>query len=122
MELTSSANPFLKSLHSCLAELEGEDQIISVQMHQNPVHILLTRSHAVHKVILFIPPHPEATLSFAKQKPQGVHLHRLSGDTGCSRVRLGLQRQGTYLVVELERRPSTPAGALTAFMGAMGNG
>ena len=39
-----------------------------------------------------------------------------------SRVRLGLQRQGTYLVVELERRPSTPAGALTAFMGAMGNG
>ena len=24
---------------------------------------------------------------------------------------------GTYLVVELERRPSTPAGALTAFMG-----
>jgi hypothetical protein len=41
---------------------------------------------------------------------------------GCSRVRLGLQRQGTYLVVELERRPSTPAGALTAFMGAMGNG
>ncbi len=40
----------------------------------------------------------------------------------CSRVRLGLQRQGTYLVVELERRPSTPAGALTAFMGAMGNG
>ncbi|MGB1607678.1 MAG: hypothetical protein ACPIOQ_83900, partial [Promethearchaeia archaeon] len=40
----------------------------------------------------------------------------LLGKTG-SRVRLGLQRSGTYLVVELERRPSTPAGALTAFMG-----
>ena len=26
----------------------------------------------------------------------------------------------SYLVVELERRPSTPAGALTAFMSAMG--
>jgi hypothetical protein len=46
----------------------------------------------------------------------------LTAGRGGSRVRLGLQRQGTYLVVELERRPSTPAGALTAFMGAMGNG
>jgi hypothetical protein len=41
----------------------------------------------------------------------------LTAGRGGSRVRLGLQRQGTYrrdLVVELERRPSTPAGAITA--------
>mmetsp|Transcript_11599 Transcript_11599/g.23951 ORF Transcript_11599/g.23951 Transcript_11599/m.23951 type:complete len:139 (-) Transcript_11599:82-498(-) len=55
------------------------------------------------------------------RKPVGQVAPLLLGKAG-SRVRLGLQRNGTYLVVELERRPSTPAGALTAFMGAMGNG
>jgi len=54
------------------------------------------------------------------RKPVSQVAPLLLGKTG-SRVRLGLQRSGTYLVVELERRPSTPAGALTAFMGAMGN-
>ena len=42
----------------------------------------------------------------------------VAGDLSCRcLVRVRLLHAGTYLVVELERRPSTPAGALTAFMG-----
>jgi hypothetical protein len=122
MESTSSANPFLKSLLSCLAELEGKKHAIPSTAHHDFARVCSIKNSKIKVPFTFARPPPKPQLCLQLICSLISSLTSPCGPRGRSRVRLGLQRQGTYLVVELERRPSTPAGALTAFMGAMGNG